>query len=279
MSNRSLAVAAVCLLLVGCRKAEQRDADLPPTPAPASASAPAQSQPQPQPQAERADAAEPRSALVEWSKLVGRCVIVEGYATGGGKTAESLEGGSWSIGIAPGALADAGSFPSLRPGSRVRMRGVVAVRADRPVFVEKPGELPMQGIPVPEGTDLEQARRRYVLDKISVTPLRSAAEVERALTASIGKEVSLAGMVWSVNAKFWFNHDSVTVHVERHDKVSGFTSLHGKAVTLRGRLDRRPMPRIDQIVLKPKPDLAEAFVITLDEVKPHPESRVTPCEP
>jgi hypothetical protein len=37
------------------------------------------------------------------------------------------------------------------------------VRHDLPVFVQKPGEPPRQGIPVPEGTDLHAASRRYVV--------------------------------------------------------------------------------------------------------------------
>jgi hypothetical protein len=37
------------------------------------------------------------------------------------------------------------------------------VRHDLPVFVQKPGEPPLQGIPVPEGTDLHAASRRYVV--------------------------------------------------------------------------------------------------------------------
>ena len=34
---------------------------------------------------------------------------------------------------------------------------------DLPVFVQKPDELPVQGMPVPEGTDLHAASRRYVV--------------------------------------------------------------------------------------------------------------------
>jgi hypothetical protein len=32
-----------------------------------------------------------------------------------------------------------------------------------PVFIQKPGKLPVQGIPVQEGTDLHEASRRYVV--------------------------------------------------------------------------------------------------------------------
>lgn len=48
-------------------------------------------------------------------------------------------------------------------GRRVQVVGVLEVRHDLPVFVQKPDELPVQGIPVPEGTDLHAASRRYVV--------------------------------------------------------------------------------------------------------------------
>jgi hypothetical protein len=46
---------------------------------------------------------------------------------------------------------------------RVQVAGVLEERHDLPVFIQKPGELPVQGIPVPDGTDLHEASRRYVV--------------------------------------------------------------------------------------------------------------------
>jgi len=48
-------------------------------------------------------------------------------------------------------------------GRKVRVTGVLEERHDLPVFVQKPGEPAAAGIPVPEGTDLQQASRRYVI--------------------------------------------------------------------------------------------------------------------
>ena len=48
-------------------------------------------------------------------------------------------------------------------GRRVQVVGILEVRHDLPVFVQKPDEQPVQGIPVPEGTDLHAASRRYVV--------------------------------------------------------------------------------------------------------------------
>jgi hypothetical protein len=54
-------------------------------------------------------------------------------------------------------------WPSGWADKRVQVCGVLEERYDLPVFIQKPGELPMQGIPVPEGTDLHEASHRYVV--------------------------------------------------------------------------------------------------------------------
>ena len=54
-------------------------------------------------------------------------------------------------------------WPTGYVGQRVEVVGVLEERHDLPVFVQKPDELPVQGIPVPEGTDLHEASRRYVV--------------------------------------------------------------------------------------------------------------------
>lgn len=257
------------LLPLGCRKTEERAASPPAVPSPAPTPAPSA------PAVEPRDAAAPAEPpFVSFAGLVGQCVEAEGTLEGGPKTGVSLAGGAWSVGVIPASDAALRSTPG---GARVRVRGVVAVRADRPVFIPKKGEPIMQGIPMPEGTDLEQARRRHVIDQAVISVLRTPAEVEAALVASVGKDVRLAGVVWSVNGHYWFNHDGVELHVEGQESFPEWTSLHGKPVTLRGRLSRRPMPRIDQLVLKPKPDLKDAFVLSLRELAPPPQSPVTPC--
>lgn len=45
----------------------------------------------------------------------------------------------------------------------VRVTGKLVVKKDLPVFIQKEGEPVQQGIPVPEGTNLEEAQKRYVL--------------------------------------------------------------------------------------------------------------------
>lgn len=267
MSKRAWAmVLGLSLLPFACRKTEQQAASPPPAPP----SAPTASAP-----VTGGTDAGPPARHSTFSELVGRCVVAEGYIGGGAKTGPGLTGGSWFIGLV--LEADAGWGESMPGGARVRVRGTVAVRADRPVFIPKKGEPIMQGIPMPEGTDLEEARRRHVIERAVVTLLRKPAEVQAALAADVGKDVSLTGVVWSVNNHYWFNHDGIELHVEGEESFPEWTSLHGKPVLLRGRLGRRPMPRIDQIVLQPKPDLADAFVLGLREIAPHPDTSIAPC--
>jgi hypothetical protein len=48
-------------------------------------------------------------------------------------------------------------------GKRLRVTGVLGEDHGLPVFVQRAGEPVPQGIPVPEGTDLERASQRFVL--------------------------------------------------------------------------------------------------------------------
>jgi hypothetical protein len=54
-------------------------------------------------------------------------------------------------------------WPREYVGQRVRVTGILDERHDLPVFIQKPGEPFAGGIPVPEGTDLHSASRRYIV--------------------------------------------------------------------------------------------------------------------
>ena len=221
----------------------------------------------------------PAPAPFDWSGYRGRCVVLQGYAGGGGKTDASLRGGAWSIALTFADSAGADAWWALPPGARVQVQGVVAERHDPRVFVQQPGAPIEQGIPVPPGTDLEQASRRDVVEQATARLLRPLAEVEAELTAEIGKDVALNGLVWSVNGHWWFQHDGVDMHLDGLEAVPGWQALHGRAVTLEGRLERRALPRLDQILLKPKPDLADAFVVRVRALSAHPAWPVGDCAP
>jgi hypothetical protein len=211
--------------------------------------------------------ASPAQALpssVDWPAVLGRCVVVRGYLEGGSsKNRAHVQSGTYRIDVLLEDPELEHSWLSLPPDARIEVQGVVGERADLPVFIQKRGGPVMQGMPVPEGTDLEAARRRFVLERASVTLLRTLPDVEAELAGDLGKDVSLDGMVWSKNERFWFLHDGVELHVD----VAGYgerppwSGLHMSPRTLHGRLSRP----------------ADAFVIEVRAVTPHPEWGVTPC--
>ena len=55
------------------------------------------------------------------------------------------------------------TWPERFVGRRVRVGGVLAVRADLPVFVRKEGEPEKSGIPVSSQEEVAEARKRTVL--------------------------------------------------------------------------------------------------------------------
>jgi hypothetical protein len=63
-------------------------------------------------------------------------------------------------------------WPSGYVDHRVQVVGILEVRNDLPVFVQRPDDLPKQGMPVPEGTDIDAASRRYVVRDATWSLLR-----------------------------------------------------------------------------------------------------------
>ena len=52
-------------------------------------------------------------------------------------------------------------------GETITVTGTVVERNDLPVFAPDPNRLPIQGVPVPQGTNLEDASKRYILESVS----------------------------------------------------------------------------------------------------------------
>jgi hypothetical protein len=94
-----------------------------------------------------------------WEARVGRRVEIEGEAE------------NRKMGAAVGELWVDGEIPEGMNGKQVRVAGTLTRRDDLPVFVPDPKAPPKAGMPVPEGTDLEKARRRYVITKPTWTLL------------------------------------------------------------------------------------------------------------
>jgi hypothetical protein len=88
---------------------------------------------------------------------LGQQVTLEGIAEAR-KLGAVLRGNDFDVWI--DQLQD---WPRNHVGQRVRVTGILEERHDLPVFIQKPGAPAAGGIPVPEGTDLHQASRRYVV--------------------------------------------------------------------------------------------------------------------
>jgi hypothetical protein len=86
-------------------------------------------------------------------KQLGESITVEGVAQ------------NQKVGPSVGALFVDGlaGWPAEVVGKNVRVTGRLIRRDDNPVFRVHSKEPPPAGIPVPEGVDLERARRRYLL--------------------------------------------------------------------------------------------------------------------
>lgn len=106
--------------------------------------------------------------ISDWAAHRGRQVSVVGRA-------ESFKAGARlaPTHAPPIWLDDPDGWPDGYDGKIVRVTGTVVERHDLPVFIPKPGELPRGGIPVPPGTDLHQASRRYKLANYRIERVRS----------------------------------------------------------------------------------------------------------
>jgi hypothetical protein len=127
------------------------------------------SQPAPAPNSGHGEALLPtqgeRSASGQaWAKLLGQKVTLEGHAcdmkVGALLVCDGDMGGIFIDGL---SFWPDGYYSGGEKGRRVRVTGTVIQKADLPVFIPKPGEPVPQGIPMPEGTDLNEASKRYLL--------------------------------------------------------------------------------------------------------------------
>lgn len=57
-------------------------------------------------------------------------------------------------------------WPSEVVGKTVEVQGTIVERHDLPVFIADPNEPSIAGILVPPGTDLHEARKRLILEKV-----------------------------------------------------------------------------------------------------------------
>ena len=110
----------------------------------------------------------------DWSKRIGTKVVVTGKAvnhkigayllTNKGGIYIDLPETHW-----PNELYFGGDN-----GETVTVTGTVVERNDLPVFIPNPNEPQIQGIPVSEGTDLEKASKRFVLESVEWNKTKDA---------------------------------------------------------------------------------------------------------
>ncbi|PKN46684.1 MAG: hypothetical protein CVU59_05325 [Deltaproteobacteria bacterium HGW-Deltaproteobacteria-17] len=93
------------------------------------------------------------------SAQVGRTITVEGVAENR-KDGAVLRGEHFELWI-----VELTGWPES-DRTRVRATGILAEDHGRPVFIRRPDEPIVQGVEVPEGTDLEKASRRWVLKNV-----------------------------------------------------------------------------------------------------------------
>ena len=86
--------------------------------------------------------------------------------------AENHKVGAFLLG--PGIFVDLPGthWPSEVVGRTVEVRGTIVEHHDLPVFVADPNEPPVAGIPVPPGTDLHEASKRFVLEQVEWRVIR-----------------------------------------------------------------------------------------------------------
>jgi hypothetical protein len=94
---------------------------------------------------------------------LGKEITVTGWAVNRKNGAELVGEGGLELWIHDLASWPEGYYEGGEKGRKVRVTGILAKDHGLPVFVPKEGEPVVQGIPVEEGTDLDEASLRYVL--------------------------------------------------------------------------------------------------------------------
>ncbi len=107
-----------------------------------------------------------KSGSRNWEQELGKRVTVTGMAINrkvgafvafeGSGIYVDLPSNAWPIGL----------YHGDGNGEVVEVTGTVTQRSDLPVFIQQPGEEPKAGIPVPPGTDLNVAAKRYILEAV-----------------------------------------------------------------------------------------------------------------
>lgn len=173
---------------------------------------------------------------------------------------------------------DQGTWSPIEPGTTLEIRGTIVDRHDARPRLPTAEEI-QAGSPAPTEADIQAARTHYVLTEVVLHPLRAPEQVHAELASHVGETVELPGVLLSKNDHWWLDHDSLDLHLENLEAIEGWGEheLLGNMMVVVGRLDRRPMPRLDQIGHETERDLADAFVVRVERTKPYPVHPIEPC--
>lgn len=122
--------------------------------------APAPPEPSAPPAPKSAEAAPPTPAPSSFQSRLGQTITLEG-------TAQNAKVGPLLLGPPEDIWIDGmDAWKDSVVGKRVRVTGRVIEKADLPVFEHEEGAPEKGGMPVPKGTDLQKASRRFLLTDV-----------------------------------------------------------------------------------------------------------------
>jgi hypothetical protein len=104
----------------------------------------------------------PASPLPVTTANLGKVITVKGWAVNR-KNGAALDGEGFCVWIHGLNSWPPGYYKGGTRGKKVSVTGRLTEDHGLPVFVQKKGQPWVQGMPVPEGTNLEKASRRFVL--------------------------------------------------------------------------------------------------------------------
>ncbi len=108
-----------------------------------------------------------------WKEQLGKQVTLTGEAHNA-KLGALLKGEDFQVWVdLPDQAWPDGMYHGPDDGDMVVVTGTVTQRADVPAFIPKDGEPMGQGVTMPPGTDLEEARKRYILVDVTWKPVIS----------------------------------------------------------------------------------------------------------
>ena len=99
---------------------------------------------------------------------LGKQIMIEGWAVNRAKASAQVVGSNFAVWIDEKEFRawPKNIYSGGDTGKKVRVTGVLAEDHAYPVFVQRKGGPALQGVPVPEGTSMEEASHRWILKQV-----------------------------------------------------------------------------------------------------------------